>query len=287
MSPSAPQLVSESTIDVTDLGSSDRPGEFRVVSSGVAIAGQVVGSGTPLIWAHGLLSTRALTLQTLDSLAGYKVAAFDQRGHGLSEPVTDPNLYTPELTAADILTILDTLGWDAAVVGGDSMGSLTALTFARLHPERTRGLVLDRIAISDEPHPMLRLEADAELIRAGGLEEKLQSVVERYPENVRQLLFDRYVSYWRSHDRSSIAAAYEGVGRWRLNMADLASIEAPTAIRAWPDDPIYPLELARRVAEQIPNAELIEVQSAARFDPRVDQESMLPVFRSLHDRLGI
>ena len=48
---------------------------------------------------------------------------------------------------------MDALGIERAIVGGESMGSATTLTFARLWPERVEKLLLTAPAFGDEPNP--------------------------------------------------------------------------------------------------------------------------------------
>lgn len=71
----------------------------------------------------------------------FHVVALDQRGHGLSAWPRPP-AYATEDFAADLLGVLDALGWSGAVVAGHSMGGHVAMAFAAWHPERVRALVV-------------------------------------------------------------------------------------------------------------------------------------------------
>src|SRR5260221_5663229 len=76
----------------------------------LALAVDEIGAGAPLVFAHGLSSNRQQTLEELLPLAsGLRIVAFDQRRHGESSPVTDPDLYDPERMADDIGTVMDAL----------------------------------------------------------------------------------------------------------------------------------------------------------------------------------
>ncbi|MCL6645643.1 MAG: alpha/beta fold hydrolase [Dehalococcoidia bacterium] len=71
----------------------------------------------------------------------FHVVALDQRGHGLSAWPRPP-AYATEDFAADLLGVLDGLGWERAVIAGHSMGGHLAMAFAAWHPERVRALVV-------------------------------------------------------------------------------------------------------------------------------------------------
>lgn len=98
--------------------------------------------GVPFVLVHGLASN----CQTWDLLAvrlagaGHPVVAYDQRGHGRSiKP--DTGYGFTEVTA-DLLTLLDTLGWERPIIAGQSWGGNVTLDFAARYPRRVSGLVL-------------------------------------------------------------------------------------------------------------------------------------------------
>ena len=127
--------------------------QFIAAEDSLLIAAQASGSGTPLIFAHGLSSHHGLTLSQLPPLAPqHRLIVFDQRGHGASTPVTDPALYQPQRMARDMLAVLDALGIERAIVGGESMGAATALAFALAHPQRVQALLLTAPAFGDAPN---------------------------------------------------------------------------------------------------------------------------------------
>ncbi|XBQ17349.1 MAG: alpha/beta fold hydrolase [Oceanicaulis sp.] len=71
----------------------------------------------------------------------YRVIRFDLPGAGLSPP--DPTGRYDDERLHQILTgLMDRLGVEAAVIGGNSVGGRIAWSFAAAHPERTAGLVL-------------------------------------------------------------------------------------------------------------------------------------------------
>jgi pimeloyl-ACP methyl ester carboxylesterase len=67
---------------------------------------------------------------------GMRVIALDQRGHGESEKLYDPQAYARDKLAADAFALLDHLGVGGADVFGYSMGTRTALAMALAAPDR-------------------------------------------------------------------------------------------------------------------------------------------------------
>ena len=241
----------------------------RVSTDGLTLVVEEFGKGRPLIFSHGLTNNRQQGRLLLEPLLGrYRVLGFDQRGQGDSTPVTDPALYAPERMAEDIGAVMDALGIERAAVGGESMGSATALLFALRHPERVENLLLVAPAFGDEPN------AGREYVRELGVQLSTPQRVEAYIATAtegewREMNFppatvDCLAAYFRSHDPASLAAACNEVADWVIldSLDTLRSLACPTCIIAWGQDLIHPVALAQAMAERIPVARLTVVPSA-------------------------
>jgi pimeloyl-ACP methyl ester carboxylesterase len=71
----------------------------------------------------------------------FHVIALDQRGHGESDWARPP-AYATENFAADLLGVLDGLGWRRVALVGHSMGGHNAMSFAAWHADRVSALVI-------------------------------------------------------------------------------------------------------------------------------------------------
>jgi pimeloyl-ACP methyl ester carboxylesterase len=105
------------------------------------------GEGEPILLIHGFASNIEMNWRgpgwiTALTGAGFRVIAFDHRGHGDSDKIHDPKRYLIELMAADALTLLDQLGIARADIMGYSMGARVSALIAIEHPERVRSLIL-------------------------------------------------------------------------------------------------------------------------------------------------
>jgi pimeloyl-ACP methyl ester carboxylesterase len=91
---------------------------------------------------HGITASHKTWEPLAQMLAaeGRYVLAPDLRGRGLS--AKPPHGYGIPYHANDVLSLCDTLGFDALDVVGHSLGALITLFVAALHPDRVRRIVL-------------------------------------------------------------------------------------------------------------------------------------------------
>ncbi|MFG1419479.1 alpha/beta hydrolase [Xanthobacter sp. V0B-10] len=121
-------------------------------SAGIDIAYLDEGAGDPVLLIHGFASNKEINwvgpswLKTLTE-AGYRVIAFDHRGHGASGKVYDPALYHTARMAEDARRLLSHLGIERADVIGYSMGARVGAFSALLFPEMVRSLVMGGLGI--------------------------------------------------------------------------------------------------------------------------------------------
>jgi pimeloyl-ACP methyl ester carboxylesterase len=125
-------------------------------SSGVDIAFVDTGGGAgrpPVLLIHGFASnieTNWANTGWIDFLskAGYRVVAFDNRGHGQSQKLYELTDYGAPLMAEDGRRLLDHLGIERAHVIGYSMGARIAAFLALTHPDRIARLVFGGLGIN-------------------------------------------------------------------------------------------------------------------------------------------
>lgn len=99
-----------------------------------------------IVFVHGwTLAARVWTKQFADLPdRGFRVVAYDQRGHGAS--TSGHEGFSDETLGLDLATVLESLDLRDVVVVGHSMGGLAVQAFCSWHPEvaaeRVRGVVL-------------------------------------------------------------------------------------------------------------------------------------------------
>lgn len=104
------------------------------------------GRVTPLVWAHGLMSSMAaedaLGWFEWDKMPGCSLIRYDARGHGSSAPALANEAYEWRSLGADLLAVADAMDAPSFIAGGMSMGCASAIHAAVQAPDRIRGLIL-------------------------------------------------------------------------------------------------------------------------------------------------
>jgi 3-oxoadipate enol-lactonase len=99
------------------------------------------GGGPRLLFLNGSGTTMDEARLIVDLFAPrFEVLAFDYRGLGRSDAVTQP--YDMAACAGDALAVMDDVGWESARVVGISFGGMVAQELAVTEPGRTDRLVL-------------------------------------------------------------------------------------------------------------------------------------------------
>jgi pimeloyl-ACP methyl ester carboxylesterase len=114
----------------------------KVELAGTELNYERAGEGEPLLLIQGMSANHLAWGQPFASLLerDFEVISFDNRGIGLSRPVTEA--FSIAEMAADTAGLLDALEIESAHVLGISMGGMIAQELALAHPEKLRTLTL-------------------------------------------------------------------------------------------------------------------------------------------------
>ena len=94
-----------------------------------------------LLFVHGWSGERSHFDGSLERFATQRrVAALDLAGHGDSGAGRE--LWTQQAFARDVISVLDELGWQEAILVGHAMGGPVSLIAASAAPERVQGVVV-------------------------------------------------------------------------------------------------------------------------------------------------
>jgi pimeloyl-ACP methyl ester carboxylesterase len=243
--------------------------EITVHRDGVALSGDEVGEGAPVVLLHGLTATRRYVVMGSRALerSGHRVIAYDARGHGRSSPAPAPEAYTYRDLGEDLLSVLDDRGVDRAVLAGASMGAHTLLWVALHAPERVAGLVVITPAydpaINEDEGRLARWDALADGLERGGVDGFIAAygvpgVPEAWQETVLKMTRQRLSQH---EHPEAVADALRAVPRSRPfeTVAELAAISVPVAVVASADepDPGHPQAIGEDYAAAIPGARLV------------------------------
>ena len=237
---------------------------FEVRVDGVTLRGDDDGSGPAILMLHGLSATRRYVVHGSSALErdGYRVIAYDSRGHGESSPAPTPDDYRYDQLAADAVRVLDDRGVDRAALVGMSMGAAVAAAVALGHPERVQALVAVTPAHLGAPaREPARWDRLAQGLEDGGPD----GFVEAYGDpgvDASSLALIRTVMRQRLARHAhpdAVAAALRCTPRGAAFDGEqaLAAISCPTLVIGSRDrlDPEHPLATAERWARIVPGAE--------------------------------
>ncbi len=208
------------------------------------------GEGEPIVLVHGFGSTKEINwvgpgwVSTL-TRAGRRAIAFDNRGHGASSKLYQPELYDPWLMARDVIALMDHLGLQRADVMGYSMGGRIGACAALTAPERVRSLILGGIGIHLVEGAGLPITI-ADALRAPSLEDV---------SDPTGRMFRAFADQTRS-DREALASCIVG-SRRTLSREEVSRIAVPTLIAVGTRDPIA--GAARPLAALIPGAQVADI----------------------------
>jgi len=208
------------------------------------------GEGDPVVLVHGFASSKNVnwvypTWVSELRKNGFRVIAFDNRGHGDSSKLYDPEDYHIGTMASDITALMDHLGIERADVMGYSLGARMMGILAQTRPERVRSAIFGGLGIG--------------LIKGGGPGENVAKALEAPSlDDVTDPVgrtFRAFADQTRS-DRRALAACLRG-SRRLMTEAEAASISVPTLIAVGTTDEIA--GSAEALAKIIPGAEVLDI----------------------------
>ena len=243
------------------------PVAFRIDrGSGLVLEGESAGDGPPIVLVHGLSATRRNVVQGSRALLkrGYRLIAYDARGHGASSP--GPSYEYPELVE-DLAAVLAHLELERAALVGSSMGAATTMAFTLEHPERVPALVQITPAYTGYARTA-DVDGDSWERMAAGLEEGgVDAFVDvaqprGLPEKWREIAREATRQRMERHEHpQAVAQALRQVPRsiaWK-GLEPLDHLQVPVLIVGSRDeaDQLHPLGVAEEYTGHLPNAELV------------------------------
>jgi proline iminopeptidase len=253
-----------------------------------------VGEGSPVVVVHGGPDfDHEYLLPEMDRLAdGCRLVYYDQRGRGRSDAGQAPAQITMRSEVEDLDAVRRALRLASVAVLGHSWGGLVAMEYALAFPERVSHLILMNTApASPEDARTLRTS-----LRAGRSAEQNQAMVALAADPRYQAGdIDADTAYYRIHFAAALHRAElldDVVGRLRRGVTSegivgaraiedrlyeqtwasagydlltrLQHLDVPTLV-IHGDVDLVPVELARHIANAIPDARLAVLRDCGHF----------------------
>ena len=249
------------------------------------------GTGEPLLFVHGFAVNGQLWRKVVPRLSkDFRCIVPDWPLGSHETPMAPDADLSPPALARMIVAFMDALGLETAtLVGNDTGGGLCQLVAAE-HPERVSRLVLTPSDMYDrfppplfKPLQMLAAVPGAVWVIAQSLRPRFAQrlpialgwVTKRQPD---QAVVDSWLAPARSSRaiRRDLAKVIRGAdSRYTLDAAErLKGFDKPVLLAWAVEDKLFPIEYARRMAAELPDATLEEIADSYTFVPE-DQPDRL------------
>ena len=274
--------------------------QVEISAGGLRLSCYLLGKGRPVVLLHGLGGSKITWLPVLDALAErYRVVVPDLPGHGESEkPRAD---YSARFYARVTRQLLDFLEIERAALVGNSMGGRIALEMALRSPGR-----VGPIALLAPSMPGLRWRYFMRFTRlfpaeVGAIPFPLRrswvgTVVNRLfarptdmgPEALAAAAGEALRIYRDPRARMAFFSSLRHVVTERPDRfwASLRRIKQPCLVVVGDSDRVVPPRLGLRLAERLPNAELLVIEQVGhvpQFEATGETLEALRGFLSSHD----
>ncbi len=226
------------------------------------------GSGEPLLLIMGLGGDLQAWANQVPALSRhFRVITFDNRGAGRTSAPDRP--YSIEGMAEDTVALMDRLGIEKAHILGFSMGGYIAQEIAIHHPKRVNKLILLCTAPAIDGFGRNVLRNFIDVRRSSMSREQVVRFMATWlyspelfddEERFRRALLNMLRNPYAQQDHAFIRQA-EAILEW--NPGDrVRQIEHETLVVCGKDDILVPPRNARKLAELLPNAKLVELPGA-------------------------
>jgi pimeloyl-ACP methyl ester carboxylesterase len=240
------------------------------------------GTGKPVVFVHGFLVDGRLWAGVVDRLSGRCRCLAPDWPIGAQQVAMNPDAdLSPPGVAQLIADFLDELELeDVTIVGNDSGGAISQILVAN-HPQRIGRLVLTNCdthenfppGIFKAMPPLAKLPGGMFVLSAPF---RIPAVARRAfaPFARTKIPADLVASWMRPATRDS--AVMRDAKKVTAGMNKRHTLAAATKLRSndvplrllWaPGDKFFPIKYAERLANEVPNAEIIQIQDAKTFVP--------------------
>ena len=242
-------------------------------------------TGDPvIIFIHGFPFNKSMWDKQMESLKhGYRVIAYDVRGHGGSDTGTED--FSIELFATDLLNLMDTLKIDKAMLCGLSMGGYIALNAVENYPDRFDALILsDTTCLADTSEAKEKRIKTIENIRKNGVEkfadESIKNLFARESFSTKKNEIAAVREMIVHTEEESLCKTLRAFYERKETCSKLSDIYVPVLIMVGEEDKITPLAAAQLMQEKIKDSllsimehagHLINIENPLEFNNQLEE----------------
>lgn len=240
------------------------------------------GSGEPLVFVHGFLVNSRLWDPVVERLQGeFRCIQPDLPLGSHRTPMSPDADLSPPAIAELLVSLLDSLGLDrVTIIGNDSGGAISQL-LATAHPERVARLILTNCDLYEDFPPKLfayfhvvaRVPGALNLLAQSMRIKPLRRTPIAYGLLTKRRLDEALLDDWvqpvadSAEIRRDANKFMRGTsGKLTVQAAkDLASFTSPTLFAWAPEDRLFKIKNAERLAPTMPDARIVRIADAKTF----------------------
>ena len=190
--------------------------------------------------------------------------------------------------AADVVDLLDEMGFARLVIGGASMGGYAALAFMTVAADRVDGLVLANTrAVADSPEARANRRSMLALVDREGpsgvardMMPRLLGATTHQTQPDLEAMVRRFI---KQQSPAAVRAAIQRMMHRPDSTPILAQVRVPTLVITGEEDELIPVDESKAMAAAIPGAALVVVPKAGHLSNLEQPEAFN---RALHQFLG-
>lgn len=249
---------------------------------------RAASSKRPVILVHGLLLSQKMHLPLAKELAarGNHVITVDLLGHGESDRPRDMWRYSMHAFAGQVIALMDHLEIEEAAIMGTSLGANTSLEVASRAPERLRGMILEMPVLDNAL--LSSALAFTPVLVALTFGEPVMKLLARGTRAIPRRLLPYYGNVLLDLLRQEPGpggSLLQGLffGNIAPHRTERRKFQTPALVLGHRRDPVHPFSDAGMLAEELPNARLIEADSLIEL--RVHPERLTDEIASFLDEV--
>jgi pimeloyl-ACP methyl ester carboxylesterase len=252
---------------------------------------KTMGEGEPVfVLLHGFGASLYTWNTVMEELSQHgRVIAFDRPAFGLTERPLEwegQNPYSPEAQVELVTGLLDHFGVEEAILVGNSAGGTIAMQTALEHPERVAGLILVDPAVyagGGAPAWTRPLLATPQLRHLGPL--LVRRILSSGPELIETAWHDPAKITPETIELYEKPLQVENWDKalWEMTLASKAAnleerldqFNLPILVITGDDDRIVPTEESIRLADELPQADLVVIEEAGHVPHEEQPEAFM------------